>query len=214
MAKSELQVDCRLAEKEIDVLLKSFCRKQKKKANPESLSVLKERVGLDLRFLLSNLERCLLSLSPDEVLTGEKVEQLVPFSAQVAMWKITKAIGQRNHREALFILDKQLSRGEQPGSIFSYLNSYLVSLVQVRGLFKLHKTASEVAKAIPRKTEYQVKKSLEELRSWSEKDLRDGFDALARADFKSKGGGGGADPKLLLQMLVLKLCSRKKSVAR
>ena len=212
--KLGLQVDCRLAEKDIDVLLKSFCRKQGKKIGPNCLAVLKERVGLDLRSLLSHLERCLLSLGPEEILSGEKVEKLVPFSAQVAMWKMTRAIGRRNHREALSILDNQLHRGEQPGSIFSYLNSYLVSLVQISGLIKQHKTASEVAKVLPRKTEFQVKKSLEELRTWSEKDFRDGFDALVRADFKCKGGAGGADPKLLLQMLVLKLCSRKRQTSR
>lgn len=207
--KGEL-VDCRLADKEIDVLLKSFCRKHKRKAASDSLALLKERVGLNLRFLLSHLERCLLSLEQGEELTAQRVEQLVPFSAQVAMWKMTKAIGQRNHKEALSILDKQLNRGEQPGSILGYINSYLTSLVQIGGLVKIHKTAAEVARVLPRKTEFQVKKSLEELRTWSSRDFSDGFDALARADFKAKGGGGGGDPKLLLQMLVLKLCSRKR----
>jgi DNA polymerase III delta subunit len=207
-------VDCRLDEKEIDLLLASFCRKQKRKADGRALSMLKERVGLNLRSLLSNLERCLLSLQEGEPLTPNKVEELVPFSAEIAMWKMTRAIGQRNHKEALAILDNQLDRGEPAGPIFSYINSYLVSLVQVGGMMKLHRTPAEVARAIPRKTEFQVKKTLEDLRTWSARDLTDAFDALARADFKSKGGDGGTDPKLLLQMLILKLCSRKQGRAR
>jgi DNA polymerase III subunit delta len=207
-------VDCRLTDKEVDVLLKSFCKRQKKKVASDVFLVLRERVGLNLRGLLSHLERCLLSLQPDEVLNRDHIERLVPFSADVAMWKMTKAIGQRDHNEALAILDNQLDRGEQPGSILGYLNSYLVSLVQVGGLMKTHKSAAEVARVLPRKTEFQVKKSLAELRTWSEKDFEQGFDALTRADFKNKGGDGGADPRLMLQMLVLKLCSRKRSKAR
>jgi len=210
LSKKGLLVDCRLADSEVDVLLKSFCRQRKRKASPQAISLLRERVGTNLRSLLSHLERSLLSLSEGESLTPEVVEKLVPFSAEVAMWKMTSAIGKRNHREALSILDRQLDRGEQPGSIMGYLNSYLTSLTQVRGLMKIHGNVAEVARAIPRKKEYQVKKTVEELRTWSAKDLTDGFDALTRADFKSKGGDGGGDPKLLLQMLVLKLCSRKR----
>jgi DNA polymerase III delta subunit len=206
-------VDCKLEEKEIDLLLGSFCRKQKRKVDGRAIAVLKERVGLSLRGLLSHLERCLLSLKEGESLTAARVEELVPFSAEVAMWKLTRAISQRNHKEALAILDNQLDRGEPAGPIFSYINSYLVSLVQAGGLMKEHRSAAEVARAIPRKTEFQVKKTLEDLRTWHSRDLTDAFDALARADFKSKGGEGGADPKLLLQMLVLKLCSRKQGRA-
>jgi len=207
-------VDCKLEEKEVDLLLGSFCRKQKRKVDGRAIAVLKERVGLSLRGLLSHLERCLLSLKEGESLSADRVEELVPFSAEVAMWKLTRAISQRNHKEALAILDNQLDRGEPAGPIFSYINSYLVSLVQVGGLMKEHRSAAEVARAIPRKTEFQIKKTLEDLRTWHSRDLTEAFDALARADFKSKGGEGGADPKLLLQMLILKLCSRKQGRAR
>ena len=210
MSRKGLLVDCKLSEKEIDVLLSSFCKKQKKKVDREALATLKERVGLNLRGLLSNLERCLLSLNEGESLSSARVVDLVQFSADVAMWKMTKAIGERNHREALAILDRQLDKGEQPGSILGYLNSYLTSLVQIGGMVRIHKTAAEVARHIPRKKEFQVKKSLEELRTWSSSDFESGFEALARADYKCKGGEGGADPRLLLQMLVLKLCSRKR----
>lgn len=203
-------VDCGLKENEIDQLLESFCRKAERKAERAALSRLRERVGDSVRGLVSHLERCLLSLAPNEVLTPELVDRLVPYSAGVAMWKMTAAIGKKNHREALKILDHQLDRGENPGSILGYINSYLTSLVQTGGLMKRLGSAAAVAEALPRKKEYQVKKTLEELRTWSASDLEGAFEVMARADFKSKGGAGGGDPRLLLQMLVLKLCSRRK----
>lgn len=206
-------VACTLEGQEIDSLLAAFARKQGVKVDLPVLRALRERVGDNVRALISYLERCLLSLRPGEVLDAARVEELVPFSAEVAMWKMTAAIGGRNHREALAILDHQLERGEAPGAILGYLHSYLSSLVETQGLMRRLGSAAAVADALPRKKEYQVKKTLDELRTWSDDDLEAGLEGMLRADFKSKGGAGGADPRLLLQMLVLKLCSRKRARA-
>lgn len=211
LGKLGTTVECVLQGPDIDALLAAFARKQGARVDPKVLRCLRERVGENLRGLISHLERCLLSLRPGESLDEHRVEELVPFSAEVAMWKMTAAIGQRNHREALAILDHQLNRGEAPGAIIGYLQSYLTSLIQTAGLMKQLGNAAAVAQAIPRKKEFQVKKTLEELRSWSNNDLEAGLEAMLRADFKCKGGGGGADPRLLLQMLILKLCSRTRA---
>lgn len=210
LEKKGVVITCSLQGAEIDALLAAFARKKGARVDPQVLTALRERVGENLRALISHLERCLLSLRPGENLDRYRVEELVPFSAEIAMWKMTAAIGQRNHREALAILDVQLDRGEAPGAILGYLQSYLISLIQTSGLMKQLGNAAAVAQAIPRKKEYQVKKTLEELRSWSQSDLEAGMEGMLRADFKSKGGDGGANPRLLLQMLVLKLCSRSR----
>jgi DNA polymerase III delta subunit len=211
LSKVGTTVECLLQGPDVEAMLGAFARKQGARVDAAVLRCLRERVGDNLRGLISHLERCLLSLRPGEFLTEQRVEELVPFSAEVAMWKMTAAIGQRNHREALAILDRQLDRGEAPGAILGYLQSYLTSLVQTAGLMRQLGSAAAVAQAIPRKKEYQVKKTLEELRTWSNDDLEAGLEGLLRADFKSKGGGGGAEPRLLLQMLILKLCSRARN---
>ena len=204
-------VECALQGADIDALLAAFARKQGARVDANVLRCLRERVGENLRGLISHLERCLLSLRPGEALDEHRVVELVPFSAEVAMWKMTAAIGARNHREALSILDHQMDRGEAPGAIVGYLQSYVTGLIQTAGLYKQLGSAAAVANAMtPRKKEFQIKKSLEELRTWSSDDLEQGLEALLRADFKSKGGDGGADGRLLLQMLVLKLCSRAR----
>jgi DNA polymerase III delta subunit len=175
--KSAHTVECSLQGGDIDSLLAAFARKQGAKVDASVLRGLRERVGDNLRALISHLERCLLSLRPGETLDMGRVEELVPFSAEIAMWKMTAAIGQRNHREALAILDHQLSRGEAPGAIIGYLQSYLSSLMQTAGLMKQLGNAAAVAQAIPRKKEFQIKKTLEELRSWSQEDLEGGVEA-------------------------------------
>ena len=119
-------------------------------------------------------------------------------------WKLTAAIGQPNLRQAYALLEK-LMQHEPAQSLLSYLNSYLLGLVQVHQLKPRFKTAAAIAKEIPRRSEFQIKKSLEELASWNETDLGNAFERLARADFRIKTG---SDPLLVMQLLVLQLCSR------
>lgn len=209
LVKESVVVDCGLKDSEIDLLLSSFCKKHRVRVNPSALKALRERVGDSTRALVGHLERCVLSLADGEALDESQVNKLVPFSAQVAMWKMTAAIGRRDHTEALKILDHQMDNGESPSAILGYINSYLTSLIQIGGLMRQLGSAAAVAQAIPRKKEFQIKKSLEELRSWSGQELEGALQAMVRADFKCKGGEGGGEPRLLLQMLVLKMCSRK-----
>lgn len=211
LAQCGTVIRCAAEGEECEALLAAFARRQGHRVDSAVLRCLRERVGDQLRALVSHLERCLMSLAPGESLDVARVEALVPFSAEVAMWKMTAAIGQRRHREALEILDHQLARGESPAAIIGYLHSYLSSLIQTAGLMRQLGQAAAVAQAMtPRKKEYQVKKTLEELRTWAPEDLESAVEGLLRADFRSKGGGGGGDPRLLLQMLILKLCSRSR----
>lgn len=209
LVKKALVVDCALKDSEINLLLTSFCKKHKVRVDSTALKVLRDRVGESTRSLIGHLERCVLSLSPGDTLEASQITRLVPFSAQVAMWKMTAAIGRRDHTEALKILDHQMDKGESPSAILGYINSYLTSLIQTGGLMRQLGSTAAVAQAIPRKKEFQVKKTLEELRTWSAQELEAALQALVRADFKCKGGEGGGEPRLLLQMLVLKMCSRK-----
>ncbi|CAN0457764.1 unnamed protein product, partial [Phaeothamnion confervicola] len=134
------------------------------------------------------------------------VEELVPVSSEEQTWRFTSAIGKKSLAEAYIVLDQLLARGEPAGSLLSYLNTYLVGLAQLLHLRQELKTPAAIAAALPRKTEYQVKKNLEEAASFSPQDLRGAFDRIERADFRIKTG---SDPRMMLQLLVLQLCSRR-----
>lgn len=165
-----------------------------------------ERIGDNSRLAASQLERLALLVGKGQTVARKQVEDTVPVSATVAMWKLTAAVGKRDLPEANGILERVLAQGEYPGSILSYLNSYLVSLVQIGGLYKQLRSTADVAKAIPRKKEFQVKKTLQELKTWSESDLDQAFENICRADFRMKSGH---ESKLVLQLLLLQLCKRR-----
>lgn len=176
------------------------------KAGSGAVEAVVERTGQDLRLIASHLERLALFVGKAETVTRKHVEELVPLSSVVQMWRLTDAVGKRNFPEANRILELQLARGEGAGAILGYVNSYVVSLIQIGGLSKELGSPAAVAKAIPRKKEFQVKKSLQELKTWGTRDLEQAFEMMARADQRIKTG---SDPRLVLELLLLQLCNRR-----
>ena len=176
------------------------------KSGPGAIAALLERVGDNSRSVASQLDRLALLVGKGQAVTRKEVEAIVPVSSTVAMWKLTAAVGKRDLPGANSILNRVLSQGEHPGTILSYLNAYLVGLVQVGGLYKRLGSTAEVAKSIPRKKEFQVKKTLQELKTWGRRDLELGFEMLARADQRMKTGH---TPRMVLQLLLLQLCNRR-----
>ena len=171
-----------------------------------ALEALLARTGSDLRLLSSHLEKLKLYCGAGESVPVKLVEDLVPMSAEVQTWRLTAALGRRNLTEAYGVLDQLLTRGEPVGTLLSYINTYLVGMAQLKHLVVELKTPAAIAKAMPKKSEYQIKKNLEEANSFSVEDLRNAFERIERADFRIKTG---SDPRMMLQLLVLQVCRRK-----
>ncbi len=205
-SKVGLKIRCALDQKEIAAWVRGQLEELGVKAGRGALEELMERSGENLRSLRSQLERLAMLVGPGGTITKKQVAEVVPFSATVQMWKLTAAVGQRQLEQAIKILDNQLERGENPGTILGYINAYLVSLVQVGGLYKRMGSISAVTQAIPRKKEFQIKKTLQELKTWSGRDLEQAFEMMARADQRLKTG---SEVRLVLHLLLFQLCNRR-----
>jgi DNA polymerase-3 subunit delta len=203
LAARGLAVDCRLDEAGRRQWLERALGRLGVDSEPGVPEALARRAGNDLRHLASQLDKLAAYAGPGGKVTVAAVEELVSRSAEVKTWELTAAIGKRNLRGALQVLHTLLAEGEAPGALLSYLNSYLRGLAQVAAL---PGGAAEIARAIPGKREFQVRMTLEELRTWSPSELRGAFELLCRADGRIKSG---SDPRLVLELLLLQLCSRK-----
>lgn len=164
-----------------------------------------ERTGGNLRLIEGAIERLSVFAGDQKSVSDAELDRLVHDSSEVQTWKLTAAIGKRQLNEAYEVLGRLL-QSEAPQSLLSYMNSYLLGLVQVAELRPRLKTAAAIAKEIPRRTEFQIRKSLEELDTWAESDLANAFERLAKADYRMKTG---ADPVLMMQLLVLQLVHRQ-----
>jgi DNA polymerase III delta subunit len=125
----------------------------------------------------------------------------------VQTWKLTAALGERNYPLAVALLDRLLEAGETAGTLLSYVNRSLLSLVQATHLKQELGNLADVGAAMsPKKSDWQVKQTLKEAASWSQAELAATFDRLTRADLRIKTG---EDPRLVLQLLFLQMCSRR-----
>lgn len=203
-----ISVACSLSGGELTAWVRQRLDRLGVQPGPGAVEAVVERTGEDLRLIASHLERMALLVGAGQTLERRLVEELVPLSSVVQMWKLTAAIGKRDFKQAHHVLSVQLSQKEGPGAILGYINAYVVSLVQVGGLYKELRSARAVAEAIPAKKEFQVKKTLQELKSWSGRDLEQAFEMMARADQRMKTG---ADARLVLELLLLQLCNRRPS---
>ena len=195
---------CELEAKQRGDFVAYCCQQHKLELTSQQQNLVAERTAGSLRLITGAVERLALFAGENHQVSGADLDQMVHDSAEVQTWKLTAAIGQPNLRQAYALLEKLLQH-EPAQSLLSYLNSYLLGLVQVYQLKPRLKTAAAIAREIPRRSEFQIKKSLEELASWNETDLGNAFERLARADFRIKTG---SDPLLVMQLLVLQLCSR------
>jgi DNA polymerase III delta subunit len=165
-----------------------------------------DRCGSSLRQIQTSLSQLALFAGQRTSISDADLDLLVHDSSEVQSWKLTEAIGRRDQPKAYAILHRLLHKKEEAAGLLSYINSYLLGLVQVLELRPRLKTAAAIAKELPRRSEFQVRKSLEELSTWSERELELAFERLARADHRIKSG---TDPVLMLQLLLLQLTTRK-----
>lgn len=206
-ARLGAQVDCALAEAERPEWVQAALARLEVQAEGAAVSEILQRTGGDLRHLASQLDKLALYAGPGKRITAEDVRRVVLRSTEVKTWELTAAIGQKDLRKAISIAEALLEDGEAPGGLLSYLNSYLRSLAQVQSAAGRHgSSVAAVVREIPGKKDYQVRKALEELRTWAPAELRLAFDMLCRADLRIKTGG---DPRLVLELLLVQLCARR-----
>lgn len=199
-----LLLNCQVEAPQMGEFVGFCCRELKLDLSASQRQLVIERNAGGLRAIRSSLERLAGFAGAEGKLSDTQVEELVHDSSQVQAWKLTAAIGKRQCPEAYCILHRLL-RQEPAQTLLSYINSYLLGLVQVAELKPRLKTAAAIAREIPRRSEFQIRKSLEELASWGEGDLAQAFERMARADYRIKTG---ADPLLVLQIFILQLCHR------
>lgn len=195
---------CEIEAKQQSGFVTDCCQQHRLKLTPKQLQILTERTAGNLRLIAGTVERLAIYAGASASISDAELDQMVYDSTEVQTWKLTQAIGQSDLKQAWSCLEKLMQR-EQPQSLLSYLNTYLLGLAQVAQLKARLKTPAAIAKELPRRSEFQIKKSLEELGSWNEVDLRNAFERLARADFRIKTG---SEPLLVMQLLVLQLCNR------
>ncbi|MBQ7569203.1 hypothetical protein IJT17_10450 [bacterium] len=228
-AYSSITYSCTLASEERESWV-AFCLQQLGlTAAPALVRQIADRTGTDCQYLQSQLEKLRQYLGERREITAEDIKTVIRKSIEIKSWELTDAIRNKDLKRAWSLAQDMLAdpspsrtvnvsvsssgKGDSaPTSIralglLSYINTYLRSLSQTQHLKKQHGSDIAAIARLTNKKEYQVRKTLEELVTWQESHLRSAFTALCLADYNIKKG---RDPMLAIQLLLARLCVRKK----
>jgi len=205
-------VECRpLTDAQITVWLRTQARSLGATISEDAIHFLKERVGRDLYPLHNELTKAAVGSDHPEKIELPDVERTCVASGNISVYDVLNTLSLRRTDASVRAMDRLLDEGEPPLKILSTLSYRFRLIWKVKQAMRAgHSDASLLRKfGLGRWAGESV---ITSAKKYSEKDIRWAFQRLIETDAGLKGGL--LSPKLLLEMLVLDLCSGKQKSLR
>ncbi|MFT5196187.1 MAG: DNA polymerase-3 subunit delta [Cellvibrionaceae bacterium] len=177
------------------------------KMHPAAARMLAANAGNDLTLLDNEIEKMVvykLSENDGELaeITVKDVQLLSPHIAEVNIFDLVDALGNRNGARAALLLQQKLNEGAEPFLIFSMFVRQFRMMIQVKELAGLNMRPPEISKETKFHS-FVVGKVLNQTKSFSMKQLEQIYAHLLDIDLRVKTGKG--DIVTSLNMLVFNL---------
>ncbi|WP_153123346.1 DNA polymerase III subunit delta [Peribacillus tepidiphilus] len=192
----------KLNEQELKSWVHDKVRAAGKKMDEEALRTLLELAGTNLMLLNSEVDKMLLYIGQDDIITKETVELLVSKSLEQNVFTLVELVIQRRISESVSMLQDLLNQNEEPIKILSIMAGQLRLLYQVKELANQGYGQQRIATLL-KVHPFRIKLALEKVKEFKTDELLYLMNQLADADYKMKTGG--MDKALLLELLFLKL---------
>jgi DNA polymerase-3 subunit delta len=167
----------------------------------EAAQVLKEASGGSLYAVRRELEKLASYVPPDRAVTAADVLAVRGMEPGASVFDLTVAIGEGNRGRALSILARNLDAGEAPLRILGSLAWQYRRLWKVNELLANGGREGEAARTL----RMDPRKVRPFLARFSVVHLQRALQLFLDVDGHLKGGGGG-QPKMALERLLLQLC--------
>lgn len=173
------------------------------KIDARAAALLAQNIGVNLLQLDQEIQKLLLYVGEDALITAEDVNVMVPYiqSADV-VFQMVDALGQRDARLAASHLHRLLDVGEHPLGIFGMVVRQFRLLVQVRWMSDRRQTQPQIVSRL-KLHPYVVSKVYAQAARFSEAQLREAYRLLYRNDVAVKRGEMPAE--VALDLLVAQL---------
>jgi len=200
---------------------------------PEALEIFVTLAGERTQQIVGELEKLDLYLGLDRRrVTVQDVRTMVPMSRAGVIFELGNALGRRDARRALSLLDSLLAQGENAiGLLLAAIIPKMRNLVLARDLVERHRTPlnsygqfqgtlerlpGEETAHLPRKKDgglnvYPLFLAAQESRQFSEAELRHGLRACLRANQRLVGSA--LDPRVVLSQLLVEILASPPRLA-
>ena len=188
-----------------------WARRQAKDAGVEidevSLRQLLSRIGPDVRRLSNEINKLATAASPDNVITPELIDALVPNSRELSNFDLTDHLIAGRKRQALASLRKMLDDGAEPVMLIGLIGANYRQLLAVKDLMARGAERRDVTRAI-KAPPHKQESILAAARRTDLSKLSAAIKNVAKTDLAIKtslGGGGPKAAQMQIEMLVCEL---------
>jgi DNA polymerase-3 subunit delta len=170
---------------------------------------LAEFVAADLMRLKTEIDKLATYAAEKRLIARADVSALVISEKTTTVWELAGLLASRQPKKALEFLDRLLRDGEEPLSMLgamAWMYRKLIEASEMRGVTN----GWQAARALGMRPE-QAELALQNARRISKPRLLAGLHALRNADDRLKGGG--AEPRTVMEFLVMQLTGGEAKAA-
>ena len=214
-------------------MVTSRLKEYKKTIAPDAFSELQKKTGNDMRQIFDELDKLVTFIGERQRIEKSDVEDLVTRTDFDSIFDLTNAIGQKSLPLALANLQSILEKGEHPILIHTMLTRQVRFLLQAKLLIESgdikqdvlqmsydafqqrahRKLSAELSDKLPdskqlsilKQHPYPFYRTLRQAKNFTVQELVKAMERLLEADIQLKTGS--LTPELVIEMLVMDLCS-------
>jgi DNA polymerase-3 subunit delta len=152
-----------------------------------AVDVLAAFVGGDLRLLDQEIEKLLTYVGPERPINEEDVELLVSYVQEANIFHMVDALGRRDTRQAMELLERLLEGGHHPLYVLHMITRQFRILLQIKELRAVGTLPADIA-ALLHLPPFVIDKSSKQARNFSFEQLEDIYRSLLEVDAAVKSG--------------------------
>lgn len=196
-------IECKpMYDNEIPAWILDRVRRQGKEIDLDAGQLLQAYAGNSLRAIQNEIEKLFLFIGDRKSISVEDVSQVVGATRGYTVFDLQNAIGRRDMKEAIRILERMLELGESHQLILVMLTRFFHQLWKVGELRSKRVSEREIATEL-RVPPFYVKQYLGFVTNFTAEHIEAGFKALLEADVELKSSS--RDPHIVLDLLVYSL---------
>jgi DNA polymerase-3 subunit delta len=192
-------------QKELIPWIRTIARELGKEITAEAAGYLQEAVGRDLQGIYHELSKASLYIGERPRIELADVERVVSEVRVTTIFELTKAIGERNLKQALRALERIWESGEPPLKILGMISRQFRHLLMTKEVLSRGGGAEQVKKELGISNPYYLRELTAQAKGFSQASLQRAIKSLWQADLKLKRSS--LPRRLLLEGLIIKLAT-------
>ncbi|MCX6133379.1 MAG: DNA polymerase III subunit delta [Ignavibacteriales bacterium] len=199
-------IECKpLYDNQVPAWIAERIKRQGREANAEACRLMQAYVGNSLRSLQNEIDKLFVFIGDRKKVNVEDIAAVVGATKGYTIFELQNAIGRKDAKESIRILERMLEAGQAPLMIIVMLTRFFTQLWKLSDMKARRMGEQEIAREIG-VPPYYVKQYIEFRSNFDVDQIEQNFKALLEADTVMKSTS--RDPHLVLDLLVLSLMHR------